>query len=483
MNLLTLASLMMLNASAADDCVPLTKTPFPFGVDGTAMSCLGGYFYGSTDPASPNFNPYHPFFDFDGDGIANRNDCDWDGDGIPNHIDPDPWSINCPWWAPCDPEDEDNWLRTYNRGSDAPPGHPCWNYYYPFGCDDDPDCDGIPNWMDDDDLNDGRPDVNNPHHPSYDPAHPDSDLDCDGIPNKDDDDKDGDGICNHCDPLPLTHPCSLAGPDTPLPDCDCDDDPGGPGGPGGPDDPQWPGNPGGGSDDPPPPTNPRPNPNPEEDTPPPPPPSVPPPPPSGIIIPPAPKDDECCEAICARLDEIIFRVQRLDTTSVAMLNALHRFIGDGDNGGLWQHFYQRMISDPDSFRNRVDDGLWTIADYLDAIRRSLASSDPDGSPPGNLTLRSWKDTADEHKADIDARLSDEQFSMPDLTGYADAGSPPVWSFSLTMPSFWSQTPPTLSYTVDWSFFASIRPLVHGGIFFLVGVQCVFIIWEELRRYG
>ncbi len=473
---------------------------------------------GQPNPALPNFNPYHPDADWDGDGIPNKDDPDIDGDGIPNCDDPERytrpsmnpnWEIDRPipiWDVPPtiidggydDPatfEMDQAWLLRLQdqRGWDGGDNNPL-NWLPPYNITGDPDGDGVINLFDLDDDGDGIPDINDPDHPAYDPTHPDSDMDCDGIKNSDDPDMDGDGIPNECDP----NPGNTCEPDTkPLPGPDCNETPGptdpNPGGGQG-EPPTPPGQPGGPSRPDPPPPHDRPDPSPPADDPPPVPPPVHTIPPLLEPPPDPPKDSECCIAICARLDEIIRLTTFNSNIHVYTLNALQRFVGDGDSGGLWGHFYKRMISDPDSFRNRMDDGVWTVADLLllvhDEIKwtNELLSGSGGGADmflpraPGPLgdvnNLTPWYDRQVDNLGEFGM-----DNLLPNIDKYSDPSTPPVWTFVIPFPAIGPIDHGPLSFTIDWAFYAPIRPIVNGMLFVLVSLNGVRILWEEFRRYG
>lgn len=469
---------------------------------------------GSSDPQSPDFNPYHPDFDWDGDGIPNKDDPDIDGDGIPNCEDGEwytrpsqnpNWPVEKPipiWDNPAsygrdksydDPSTfaaDAEWLLRIDDamrgdfdGGQPNPG----DFLPPYNLLGDPDGDGVRNYLDSDDDGDGIPDINDPDHPAYDPNHPDSDMDCDGIKNKDDPDIDGDGIPNECDP----NPANMCEPDTePLPGEDCEQY----GEPGKPEPPKGPGP--GDRPDPPPPND-RPDPSPPEDDPP-----AGPPPPQSPPIPPTPpdppSDDECCVAICARLDILIMQNQFQSNTLVNILAAVQRFTGDGDTGGSFAHFYRRMISDTDSFRNRVDNVAWTLADKLDLViheikwTNQLLTGNQGGQDP---TAPQYADGLSAPRAFLDNQKNHVGIAMgdefpdwnifPDISDYSDDEQAPVWTFTVPIPTFGfgGGGPSDFSFTIDFEPFDSVRGPAHAAILIIVTIQALLMIWEEFRRYG
>gem|GEM_PF-3867671 len=166
-----------------------------------------------------------------------------------------------------------------------------------------------------------------------------------------------------------------------------------------------------------------------------------------------------------------------------ILGAIERFVGGTDTGqeGQFEHFVRRMISDDDSMRNRVDDALWTIADYLLVIKDAL-EPDPD-SEPDDLRAYDPGDLPQSLHENLGAEMSNRGFALPGIDQYSDSGAVPQWSFSLSVPAFGGILPPTLEFDVDWSPFVPIRPLVHATIYILVALQCLLLLWEEFRRYG
>lgn len=436
------------------------------------------------------------YHDFDGDGIPNGEDedadgdgwgdkltshlgadpspriyqphpnatlDDWDGDGYPNNCDPEPLYRNVPGFVPTD-----------------------WPY-------EDWDGDGWPNGCD--------PEPCNPDLPG--PMDPKADEDGDGIPNGCDPhpcdpdglvlnpDLDGDGYPNSCDPDPCDPAIPANPPADPANPCD-GIDPGGPDNPGGPSSPSLPDRP------PPPPPNPRPDPSPDKDIPPdnPPPHQPPSPPPPPSIDPPS--DDECCAAICARLDSLIVIGNQTNVMFTATLNAIERFVGNGDgHGGIFGHFVQRLLTDDDSLRQRMDSGLWTLADKLDLIKyeiewtNKLLTGDGDPGDLGPIEvpdgLGTHKEYLDGVKATTESAMSDRYPGWswwPDLSGRSDSAEPPVWQFSFDAPVIDSSPfdVPSVSFEVDFAAYAPIRPMVHGAIILLCVVQSCMLIWEELRRY-
>jgi hypothetical protein len=469
---------------------------------------------GTSNPGDPDFNPYNPNSDWDDDGIPNGLDPDIDGDGIANCDDTERFtrpSMN-PNWDPQKPipiwdtpasrddrgiddpttfADDAEWLNTGPRGFGGGDNNPAF-WLPPYNPTGNPDGDGSPNFLDPDDDGDGVPDVNDPDHPGYNPNLPTSDADCDGIPNSEDTDDDGDGICDECDPNP-TNTCT---PDAgPIPGCECPGDEPPPGG-GEPEPPEPPGPP---DRPPPPPPNDRPNDDPPDDPPPPPPPppSPPPPPPPPTTSPPG--DDACCAAICERLDDLIVIGNQSNAILTNLLASLQTFTGDGDTDGLFQHFYDRMISDDDSFRNRVDDGMWTIADKLDLIKyeiewtNALLANNPDPTDPDAFdlpdapaALPTPTEALDDLYTDTEDNLGEFNLDamLPDVSAVPNPSTAPVWNFSIPWPNIPGATQrDPIAFQVDWAFFAPVRVLVHSMILVLCALGSLRMVWEELRRYG
>ncbi len=502
---------------------------------GQASLCNPGS-VGQPNPALPNFNPYHPDADFDGDGVPNKSDSDDDGDGIPDCEDtevftrpimnpnwpadrPIPiWDPPCgsPGSPPCPPlslddrplsdpstvDEDEAWLASFESGSrgwtggDNNPGY----WLPPFNLTGDADGDGVPNWLDSDDDNDGVPDWADPDHPMYDPHHADADMDCDGVPNWQDDDIDGDGIPNDCDP----NPEDGCVPDTePIDSEECGGEPPEPPRPRPPSRPE------------PPPPHDRPDPNPPADDPDPPsPPDRPDPPPEPKIDPGGgggdPGDDECCAAICERLDILI----ELGRQTVDQLYEIHTLAVESNYYD--KLLYQRLISDGDSLRNRMDNALWTIADLMQLVlHEAIYTNDllyyiadtggmggPDVPPPSGPSgsfspigeARNFYDlvgSPDSYGGGVKAELEEwtgswyalEQFRALAGIGFEEGKSAPVWEFEIPFPAIGAFSPEPLAVSVDFAFYEPVRVPVFILIYAICLLNGMKMVWEELRRYG
>lgn len=475
---------------------------------------------GQPNPALPDYNPYHPDADWDGDGIPNKDDTDKDGDGVADCEDTEvytrpsqnphwPADKPIPWWDGPRSDDrplsdpttlaaDDAWLASFDgpRGWTGGSNNPS-NFLPPFNLTGDPDGDGIPNWMDSDDDGDGIDDWADPDHPMYDPTHPSADMDCDGIPNSEDDDIDGDGIPNECDP----NPEDGCVPDTePIDSEDCGGEPPRP---------QPPSRPG------PPPPHDRPDPSPPDDTPDPPDPPDRPTPPDDPKIPPGgggPGDKSCCEAICERLDILI----ELGRQTVDQLYEIHALAVEANYYD--QLLYKRLISDGDSFRNRVDNGLWTIADLMQLVlHESKYTNDllyymadnggmggpgvppppgPSGDVPPVGESRSGKmvdllGNSTAYGGRVKGDLQEWTGSWDGLRQFRElvelvpdeSRSAPVWEFEIPFPAIGGFEKDPLQVAVDFAFYDPIRLPVYLMIYSVCLINGLKMVWEELRRYG
>lgn len=486
---------------------------------------------------SPVYPPFHILIDWDGDGLGqpsldqwiNCADFDDDNDGIG-----DPWDLDHPRMLP---------LRTYAASFEH-----------------DWDGDGIPNNEDDDRDGDGLAEYNDtlPGNPNrYDldggvrynprPTATLDDWDGDGWPNECDpepkvrnigtppdlgsttQDSDGDGWPNACDPAP----CNSELPGVPLSpsgDLDndgwpnrCDPEPCNPLVPSQPPaDPADPCGDGGDPPDPPEPPGPidppaphtRPDSSPPADDPDKPiPPEQPPPPPDAQIDPPGGGgggDGACCEAICERLDILIGEAAK----EVEQLWNIHTYAQSIDY--MLDLFYRRTISDGDSLRNRMDNGLWTIADLLSLVRHEiqrtnqLLASDVDpGSwqPPGSGgtgpvgQAYSWQSrpgvqTPQQLVTGLERRIKTPTMGDDGVGGWSglayflpltelqqESGSSPVWDLTIPMPDLGPLDGEPLSLSIDFTFYEPLRVPVFVLIYIVGIMHCAGIVWEELRRYG
>lgn len=417
--------------------------------------------------------------DFDGDGIRNWDDEDADGDGwgdkLTSHpgADPSPHIYQPHPNATLDDWDGDGWPN----GCDP---EPLYRNSGPGPVLDDPyldyDGDGWPNACD--------PEPCNPDVPGVDMS-----------PNAD---PDGDGWPNRCDPAPCD-------PDVPAsPPVNLEDPCGDGGGPPEPPPPPSTGNPPGPHE--------RPDSNPPADDPNPPAPPDPPEPPRPPQIDPpggGGGDDECCAAICERLDILIEEAAK----EVEQLYEIHKYSLNMDY--FLQLMYRRTISDPDSFRNRVDNATWTIADLLGAVHHEIQTtnallgndSDPDDwTPPSGNTdpyghAYAWQaqpgaGTPGSYPERFHGRLKAYTQGDSDRPGWsglsyfqplADLATAdrnvPVWELSIPTPDMPPFGGDPFEVTIDFAFFEPLRIPVHVVFYILAIVHCAGIVWEELRRYG
>lgn len=451
-----------------------------------------------------------PELDFDGDGIPDSEDVDADGDGL-----------------------LDSWETPGNRMKYSPRAS---------ATVDDWDGDGYPNCSDPAPLDPANAGTN------YNPMTFDSDGD--GTPDGCDPDpcdpavfnidSDGDGWPDVCDPQPCNpnvpadppedseNPCGPDGPEPPEPGEEEDDGP-----PPLPERPDDPGphdrpDPNPDADDP---VNPEPGERPEEPEPPEPPPPPPGPPGGG-----GGSDYEILKAICDRVDVLIAQGE------LHLENLYNINVSTHEMNTQLRQFYERTISDPDSLRNRMDDGLWTIADLLRAIKLEMehlgnvtdsvhgggGGGDDDDNPPGNPGGGGGGGDDDDDdggggagprpKADEpDFDLVDEpnnfitdwkfRFSELDEEGvpsesakykvwqefaiFGDlddtaANDAPEWSFALpTVLNFGPQGPDSRTETieVDFSVVEPMRAPLWLAMYAMAFVHVCTMVWEELRRYG
>lgn len=439
---------------------------------GTAYACPGDSDYYSPNPGDPDFNPLHPDYDYDGDGIDNWEDDDIDGDGIPNCADLDPttrpptgnFEDGVPVWVDCPPW-QPGCLDISERGTCLGMDPSC-----------DTDLDGIPNSDDDDDDGDGWDDVNDPDHPNYDPTHPQSDPDCDGLKNFEDDDDDDDGIPDDEDE---NETC----PDEGDPDPPDDEPPEPPDAPDPPDEPILP-------EPPAPPDNPQPPDDPD-------PPTEPEPPgPDPDPIPEPPSDDECCEAICTRLDAVIMWLDLNTSYQDLILDELHKFRADfaqqmgrfinGETGRLdtiAEHVaYANTLTLED--REYQFDQTW----YLEQIYGLLYAQNNDEPTPEPGEYEELE-TISTDTEDLVGATTDNQgmiteyghdFSLPDISKNDDTDTPPTieiqYQFTGMLAGF-----PEIDIDVDLTPFEPIRNMVHAALYLLITTQAIFIVWRELEK--
>ncbi len=493
----------------------------------------------SADPNQPNFNPFHPDFDLDNDGILNKDDFDQNGDGVadwtqftagwrllhvenicfngyngpsaPNSIEfCDVWQVigpnQIPYW-PIDTIDElaDNDGDGLNNRDDIDEDNdglrderdPDSYYFQPTNDDADVDGDGIKNYLDPDIDGDGCPNEfeEDLQQSEYDPTDG-GDCSCQDLYNGTEQDWDNDGCPNEMDPDPCdpVYSCDPnEPPDAPLP---------GSGNPGGePNDPDAPDPDNPDAPDLPDMTNDPDDPNePTEPT----------EPDGGDPDLPEPDPmDACCAALTTRLDLIIqwadyntgwnrntfeeLKLIREDLYQFMYDMVYGQDYGDGEPGILQTNNLQNaeMIAQleqqniwAEHFNEYFSDQTW----YLEQLYRNgleIEFEEPDYTEPSNeddftptdptsklIQLKNEHITAQsEH---------DNVFRAPDLSEFEDETEPPVMYLPTHYIGFVFGVPME-QQTIDFAGFIGIRNVFHSFLYVLVTINCVHIVWEELRK--
>lgn len=360
---------------------------------------------------------------------------------------------------------------------------------------------GHPNYLPEvcDHDNDGTVDVCDLQSPGYSAVK--CDEDCDGVPDQCDPDfvgyEPGKCDCNNdglCDGAECNEEVSvgcfsggLLGPDVwnlldgracpdgtnpppwvPCPACPPVDpgggDPGDPGG-GDPGVPVMPGPPGPPSVEPPPGGDP--------------PPAGPPivePPPGGD---PPPPGDDCCDAICDRLDLVAARLEQIRVHANQLEGHVKIFRSE------FADYHSNFLGFWTGFAAWANATGW----QLDEIRQSIQSLG--SAPAGGAGFEPFDDVPDDDDMGEGPLLSvlvDELEAEPDgldyLPGTLDpSGSAPVWTFVIPGGSIASASWPERSFVVSWTFFEPYRTGVHMIALFGTSLYCFSLLWGAFRVSG